>query len=307
MEKGLGLQAAVGSQHHMSGRSQDSPPALEATTAQRSFLAARAQEFGEGSDIVELLRRCCALYGARGLLPEGEDRPLFAVCPHSPACWEGQTQPMYPAGVSAPWVGVRYCERRIAIIGTNFDRWGGLGAHWDICRSHISAQLAGKPGKDGRFFATGAMAYAAAVDACLDGDGDRVECGPELDPKVLARTWNSCAFLEAVKCSPPVARGRPTAPMMERCPPFLLREELEILEPRVVILLGRGPDPRDIVRPLLNVTWGTHPGAIERDTFVLGGKLVTLFSCNHPSVANRDLWRRSYDQLRASLAERGLP
>jgi hypothetical protein len=95
--------------------------------------------------------------------------------------------------------------------------------------------------------------------------------------------------------------------MFARCPPLLLVEEIELLQPIAVILLGRAPNPRDSVRPLLNVQWGEHPGHLERDTFRLrSGQDIELFSCNHPSTKNRESWRASLGELIDSVRERSV-
>ncbi|HEV3323778.1 MAG TPA: uracil-DNA glycosylase family protein [Solirubrobacteraceae bacterium] len=120
-------------------------------------------------------------------------------------------------------------------------------------------------------------------------------------PADLARSWERCAYLQSVKCSPHGNRSNPTGAMCRACPPFLLKEELEILAPRAVILLGR-TSVRDIIRPMLTVRWGESPGHFERDEFALSdGGPVHLFSCNHPSTPNRAMWRASLDELIASL------
>ena len=129
-------------------------------------------------------------------------------------------------------------------------------------------------------------------------------CGRESprDPRVVADTWDDVAFLEAVKCTPNRPRATPYAEMWPHCIDLLLIDELRLLEPAVVLLLGRS-ELRDSVRPVLRVrlglTWGEHPGALERDTFVLYGRHVILFSVNHSG--RRPSWHRSYRQLVTSL------
>lgn len=150
------------------------------------------------------------------------------------------------------------------------------------------------------------MTYAAHVDARLDGR--HLDPAERVEPGALAAVWDSCAFLEIVKCSPAGNRSWPSDAMLETCPSFLLRSELEVLRPRVVILLGRGKRTRDVVRPMLDVTWGESPGSFERDTFTLAdGAEATLLSVNHPSTSNRIHWQKSLNQLAASLAARPIP
>ncbi len=137
-------------------------------------------------------------------------------------------------------------------------RWAdyGLDGHWVATGWHIDAMRRGEPGKNGRFFAAGAMTYVAAIEAAIDGELSIGWAPP--DYHRLAETWQSCAFAQTVKCAPSANRSNPYRPMYLNCSPFLLRDELDLLAPRVVVLLGRESGPRDAVRPLLDVRWGTH-------------------------------------------------
>ncbi len=254
----------------------------------------------------EIVRTLCDLYEAKGLLPDGKDLPLQHVCPCREQCWGGRehAHPNHPdrAGISVPWVGAHYFDRRICVVGTNASDWGGIDSNWRICPSHKDALLAGRRGKDGSPFAEGAMRYAHAVERSLGGATDpdtRAASRPQ-----LAETWESCAYLQAVKCSPSTPRSEPFPEMFRNCPSLLLKDELEILRPDAVIVLGR-THLRDWVRPMLQVTWGEHPGHLERDSFELGGSRVELFSCNHPSSAHGV--GDCLSQLVSSLREKPVP
>lgn len=238
-------------------------------------------------------------YTDRGLLPLEQDEPLYDVCPNRESCWQGAARPPAErAGLSVPWVGREYTKWRICVVGLNFNNYGGLEAHWRVCESHVRAMSDGKDGKNGRFFARGAMSYARAVELSMSRalaqgwDGE--------PPQALARSWHRCAFLQAVKCAPVGNRSRPTRHMCSTCPPYLLADEIEILAPRVVILLGR-TQLRDVVRPMLPVAWGESPGSFERDRFQLrDGSVAELLSCNHPSC-HRNNWRACLSRLVESL------
>lgn len=199
-----------------------------------------------------------------------------------------------------PWVGREYSTWRICVVGLNFHNYGGLAAHWRVCRSHIEALDAGGQGKNGEFFATGAMTYARAIEMSMTGELAQGWRTPV--PAELAESWKRCAYLQAIKCAPAEERSKPTSAMCTTWPPFLLKEELEILAPNAVVLLGR-TSTRDVVRPMLGVRWGESPGHFERDHFALGdNSAVELFCCNHPSAPNRASWTASLEQMIASLA-----
>jgi hypothetical protein len=308
---GVRRVGAAGRAPGLGGRGQRlgvaSPDVMDHSTSVAAFLDRRRSELGRSSPAVATLQRLCDLYGNAGLLPDGQDRPLHEVCSMRHGCWSGCSPPddaerRTHQGVSAPWIGSDYAEHGVCVVGLNFDLWGGLDAHWDICRSHIEGLERGlKGGKAGLFFAYGAMTYAALLLESLTGEAFEDWVDP--DARRLAATWSACAFLEAVKCSPAPSPGNPSKAMVGNCPRLLLRAELEILRPRVVLLLGR-TTVRDVVRPMLDVAWGEHPDGLERDTFKLAdGTVVDVISANHPSGSNRAAWRRSVQSLHLSLDE----
>lgn len=280
-------------------------------TARHEFFARLRGWYGASEQAISLVERTCDLYEREKVLRDGEDKPLYDVCPCRADCWDGRGREAERpgrdhAGVSAPFIGANYEQRRIAIIAVNGA--SSLDNMWWLCGKHIESQRTGGRGAGGRAFAYGAIAYARVVDAALDG---RVLDDWDNPPReALVPTWDSCAVLEAVKCVPQRTRIAPYQEMVLNCPRLLLRHELAILRPRVVILLSRGA-LRDAVRPLLQVKRDhyppeiAHPGHIERDRFELHGDTVELFCCNHPSgMANQ--WRASLAQLHDSLQCRPL-
>src|SRR3954453_18227740 len=104
---------------------------------------------------IQLIRATASSYVERGLLdPAGRRLRLSTGCPRHCICWQGDRQALAPQdpavdAVALPWIGRRYEGERILVVGTNFDRGGGLGAHWGTCERHIAAMQAGKPGFKG--------------------------------------------------------------------------------------------------------------------------------------------------------------
>lgn len=159
------------------------------------------------------------LYQRKGLLPDGVDAPLFECCPNSVACWKGSPLPRFPddAGISVPWIGHRYFESPVAVLGMNFNNGGGLGAHFWTCEDHQAQMKRGKRGKAGRPFARGVMLALRIVLADLDGSEIPSE-EPSPRNEELAELWERCAFLQSIKCSPGTDRSNPTEAMNQRCP-----------------------------------------------------------------------------------------
>ena len=253
------------------------------------------------------IERLLDLYHGQGLLPGGDAESLRKCCPHAAECWRGAPDPNDPenAGVSLPWIGSAYFDSRVALVGMNLDNFGGLTAHYKICRLHIEALEQGQRGKDGRAFARWAMLYLRPILASLDNQPPPSSL--EVENEALADLWQRCAFLEAVKCAPGSERSNPTEAMFSNCPPFLLREELEILMPRVVLIFGRTPgQTRDSIR-----RWAIPDGSgygrlkgqhLERDLGEVAGEKVELISVNHPSGRSPNVLA-SLEQLASSIRE----
>lgn len=157
---------------------------------------------------------------------------------------------------------------------------------------------AGDRGKAGRDFAVNAMRYVQAV-LQPGASADDLLARP---PQALAPRWDDIAFVQAIKCAPCRARSEPYSEMFTLCPPTYLADEVEILRPRAILLLGRSR-VRDVVRPLFrdrfDLAWGRHPPGLEVDSLTIGGTPATLLCVNHPSARPADV-RRSLESL-ASL------
>lgn len=269
-----------------------------------AFRADIVRTFGVSGVRLALVDQLLGVYRRRGLLDRERDRPLHEVCSRAATCWQygHDCLPEKPerSGIAVPWVGARYPATRICVVAINLDDWGGLDAHWYICHGYGDDLAAGRRGKGGLPFAHGVASYVDLVEASLARTRSVSNAIPL--PSAVAGAWNGCAFLEAVKCSPDRPSAEPLDPMWETCPSLLLLDELNVLRPRVVILLGR-TRLRDPVRRLLvdraELAYGTSPGHMERDAFRVDGEQVDLLTLNHPSFP---AWQKSYRRLAESLA-----
>lgn len=274
-------------------------------TTVEHFLGRLETDFSVHGCRLEKVAELVELYRARGLLPDDRDYGLFRCCPKSGTCWANREEqhPLQPdrAGIAVPWIGQNYLERRIVVLGENLNDFGGLDAHWDLCRGYAENLRAGLPAKGSRVFGERAGLYAWAVAQSLDGKTD--ESGPRPGRPAVGDAWDGVAFLESVKCSPSQPRSEPFPEMWSECVDLLLIDELRVLRPRTVLLLGRSR-LRDAVRPLLRelmeLEWKDAPGSLERDTFLVAGQRAELFCLNHPSSVLG--WGKSFEELRRSLS-----
>jgi hypothetical protein len=256
----------------------------------------------------QTVERLLGLYRERGLLPDGLDLSLQVWCPNKDECWRDCPPPkdsvgMANSGITIPWLGRGYFETRIVLLGMNFDNYGGIAGHYNICEDHIRSMEAGRRGKAGFAFSRNAMLYLRAALASLD-DGPVPTDPHEVPNEALAHLWERCAFIETVKCAPGTKSSQPTDAMFRNCPEFLLGDELAILEPSVILLFGRSR-LRDEVRrwSVPEAGRGAEQGPhIERDRALIDGRSVELISLNHPSAHANDV-QASLDQLARSLTQ----
>ncbi len=149
------------------------------------------------------------------------------------------------------YVGVGYaCQSpRLVGLGLNLVTWGGPGALSDLIRAAGDLLAKGKKrhfansGYGGSVFYHRLATYASLL---LFDDWKITDCGVtrngrkvEDDFDRLQDALTKLAYCEAIKCSPPWRGSVPRPPMRERCPQLLLAHELRVLEPDIVLVIGK--------------------------------------------------------------------
>lgn len=245
-----------------------------------------------------------ARYADRGIVRDGLALPLNATCRCGAACWrrEGDLPPPDQAGVSVPWVGEGYAETRVCLLGINFNKDGGLDAHWRLTQSVIDNLRQGRKQVHGSMFGYRAGLAAATIAGAL-ARPTRTPRVPPVDV-TSAEGWNECAFLQLVKCAPWRGKSEPNEMMWANCPNLYLVDELTILAPRVLLVFGAGAAD-DRLRSMGYVTrWHRH-GSFQRGELVLNGSSVEVLGLAHPAAWGKD-WASSHATLVKSLAEEPL-
>jgi Uracil DNA glycosylase superfamily len=248
-----------------------------------------------------LVAELCLLYASRGVIDTGAVCALHEQCPRAGQCWSRLGPGQWPspeyAGVSVPWIGTKFSGDRVLSIGLNLNAYGGLPAVWWNRREAIK-QL--RLGKRVNFNYRWGCALAV-VRASLNGENVPDE---PLAPDAAADGWLNSAFTEMVKCSPRRRRSLPTAAMTENCPATYLADEVRLLRPRAVVLMGQqaGARFRALYGYRESDVRGTNFG---RGTADIAGRKVQVLRCAHPSAYPRS-WVPSYEALIESLRERPL-
>ncbi len=188
---------------------------------------------------VALIKRCVDFIDHQ--IPE--NRPLWAACRWAEDCWRadhGQRPPLMSARI--PYVGPEYPSQRIAVVAINSRDSGRADDEIHATAEVVEWLAQGHRDYGARSFFHYRLASVVHT-AIRSSAGERVEEMP--DPPVAATALAASARLQAVQCSPQSSSRRsPTGAMTRHCPEFLLRGQLEILEPRLLILLG-APAHRD--------------------------------------------------------------
>jgi hypothetical protein len=182
----------------------------------------------------------------------------------------------------------------VAILAINFVAYGGLWANWEIKTRELDGLNAGAKKVHRSDFAYAIASYASAVVASLD-DQSLEERGLPT-PQDGARALASCSFLQAVKCAPLHERSIPFEEMTLNCPREYLLEELRLLRPSTLIVLGDWP--LQSLRTLSRSRAWEHTRELDRGRIELGGDSIEVLGCYHPGYRG---WRRSFNALVQSL------
>ena len=232
-----------------------------------------------------------------GLLPN--DGPLHRVCENGAACW-GEAQDRLPPDegetgcISQPWVGSRYRDLRLAAIGVNLNEYGGLNALVELTEE--AKELIAEGCRRVRFHNTyneyaGSFlwhrlgAYAAAI-----AETSRVafvEWGDDGYPlpKNVAQSFDMIAFMEHVKCAPIGEKSKPTTAMWKRCGAHILRNELEILRPAQLLILGTSDNARYLSVQVLDAKMDCviQHGSVISAIGSIAGNVIKIIVVPHPT------------------------
>jgi len=232
--------------------------------------------------------------------------PLHRACPHSLLCWRREVgRPLPPSShIYLPWIGPQYRRSGLLVLGHNMNDAGGLGVCYEgtpiAQRELLSTQRVryGKQTYSGSLFENWMLASAQTVLMRLDlapfeNDAELESAAQKVRHPKRAQFvggYDLIAVTNAVKCGPRPRKanstGSPTTEMQNRCPTFILEREITILQPRVI--LGLGKPVKDMLERLK-----------KRGSSV--GTIATVF-VHHPSQGfspKRDLasLREQLDQL----------
>lgn len=260
----------------------------------RSYGYARKEQIPEGEQ-ARMLLGLLDVYERVGLLRKGRPVALCQICRHAKTCWAGampgtSREPNGPFGeddedgsVCLPWVGPQYRPGRLVVLGINpniarRDYTDLLIEHGIVWDHWIARFREGLRAEGGSRFGFGAMRTAAGLLDVLDGKPVRAR-----EPEELVHTTTRVARIQAIKCVPRRSRSQPFPPMWNRCPTLVLRHELEVLEPRIVLVFG--DKPAAVVSQLRGFRGGHMPGLPAfRGRLELDSSAIDVYALPHPAA-----------------------
>lgn len=246
-----------------------------------------------------------ALYRSKKLLNYEKPVPvalhLHECCDMATRCWptkvlKRRPEPGSDTGkISLPWIGAKYDKFRILGLGENLYECGGLEACTDLIKLAKTEMMekntkrvlaSGKTVKDkiyrGTYFYYKMACYCRVLTHFLDeGATDKILPGP-FDANLVAEFFDLIAYTNHVKCSPSRDLSRPETAMWEECGKHILVDEIRLLDPKWIIVLGKGNNSYFLSR-LINPTEVQSIGAVSGFMGQVNGKSIRVIVVPHPS------------------------
>ncbi len=228
----------------------------------------------------------------------GRDYPLRQTCSNRKACWKDANKRFPPrkndwCTISQPWKGTKYDELGLVAIGENLNEYGGRDALIEL--TDEAQELIQDGYRRIRFHATydqypGSFlwhrlgCYSVVIGEYLGIISPKWGIDGYPAPEYVATAFDWIAFTEHVKCSPKRDMGRPTSTMWKHCGAHILREELKILKPKHVLVLGQSNNAWFLSEHVLDSRWKNEKkiGAVTLAKGDLHGKPVFVWVVPHP-------------------------
>lgn len=194
----------------------------------------------------DLYERLQTFYRSQGIL----DTPLQNTCKHCASCWKGIEARKWDSASEAariylPYIGEKYEEARILCLGINMNEFGGLWAESNLAAMARQRIIEGKrrirfdnPNYAGTFFWHRVPVYVSIELIRLGIQSESLTQEDFPSKENIAGSFDYFAISNSVKCSPIGEKSVPTESMFSNCTTHILKDEIRILKPRVILVLG---------------------------------------------------------------------
>lgn len=269
---------------------------------------------------LELLASLSEVYERNGVLKGTSASALYDCCPDAGECWAGAEHRVSrnarlegggeDGSIFWPFVGRGYRPGGVCVVGWNInhdgEEWYGLQEEFVIA-DYDRARLGGgwRANEWRSMFAYRSLSAGIAVADSLDG-ADPVD---ELAPESLAEGMQRLSRLQSVKCVPRGDRSNPEPAMTDLCPRRYLVEELAILRPAALVILGENAlngacNALEADKADSWITWDPQfDQGYARGTQESADGDLTIFGLWHPSYGK---WPSCHERLIADLRQRPL-
>lgn len=192
------------------------------------------------------------LYDRKGVIYDNQSKVegclLYETCSRKETCWQNITHQKADWNIiQMPYIGSDYKTEKypIAILGLNLNQSGGicslrdlvLDAQYSLSKGWVKIRF----GNDYQEYPGTFLFHRVAVYSNIISNRNSISSIPDLLlSKNLSNIYDKICFLEAIKCSPyNESNSSPTAEMYQNCPQEFLLEELEIIKPKILLVLGK--------------------------------------------------------------------
>lgn len=233
------------------------------------------------------------LYKNLKLIDENEKLlTLHKDCPNCNICWKNVRDRMPEHDfwtIAKPWIGKHYKRTRLLVIGENMNDYGGYDAainlvncsKEEIKKGHIKTLK--KTDYSGTFLFHRLASYSTAI---LKKE-NAIDCKDyAIWPEAIDnyKSFDYLSFTNQIKCSPFGQKSEQSNEMWQNCGNFILKKEIEILQPKNILILGKSdnynyfnsyiPDEK------INLNWN---GSIGIGLVKINGRKTKLYVVPHPA------------------------
>ena len=172
---------------------------------------------------------------------------LHRSCKNRNQCWQN-AEDRIPAdgdewGVSRPWIGRYYDKLRLHIIGINMNEYAGyngiikcVNIAIDELNQNIKKNLVSPTYGGTNVFSR--IGTCAAIFAEKEKLMNPNWVYSTLPGKEIANGFDFIAYNNHIKCAPIDNDSKPTNEMWDECGKYILRGEIEFINPKTILLFG---------------------------------------------------------------------